>query len=464
MARRERDAGARAARPTTRRAAAPSSSRPRSRPGCSTFATTFLLGRAPRAADFGRFTELLRLRAAARRARRARAANLASRALVAGTHSLRALARARLAGCPRSSGAARPRGAPGGAGRSRARPGRATPLDGSALGAARRCGSRSPAGASSGRRAALPRRAAARGARCCCCAAAGSGWRPRRWRSRPAPACAAWPRARALAAAGARVRRVLLRRRPEPHPAAERRPLAVLRESAPLAVHGGLLLLSPRVEFLVLTGSLSAARAVGLVRRGAAVRLVRWRWCRARSSAGAMPALTREALHGGERGPAPHGGDGRCCSRRRPPSASRSSRRPSCACSLGTPAIASSRGLLRLMAASLPAMFLNALVAGGADRGRPRRLAAAAHRGARRARLRARVRARAAIRRGRGGGRPRLRGVGAARGRLARLPSRRVPGAAAAPLGWAPGGVHRRWHSPCRRARQPAAGIAARPR
>ena len=72
----------------------------------------------------------------------------------------------------------------------------------------------------------------------------------------------------------------------------------MLRESAPLAVHGGLVLLSPRVEFLVLSWLLPDHEAVGLFY--AALNVV-WFLSMAPTAvaAGAMPALTREALQGG---------------------------------------------------------------------------------------------------------------------------------------------------------------------
>jgi len=68
----------------------------------------------------------------------------------------------------------------------------------------------------------------------------------------------------------------------------------VLRESAPLAVHGALLLLSPRVEFLVLSSLRHGSSEVGFFY--AALNVV---WplgmVPAAVTAGAMPALTREA-------------------------------------------------------------------------------------------------------------------------------------------------------------------------
>jgi O-antigen/teichoic acid export membrane protein len=89
---------------------------------------------------------------------------------------------------------------------------------------------------------------------------------------------------------------VLLRHTPAPVARETPGPAAVLRESAPLAVHGGLLLLSPRVEFLVLTW-LAAEAEAGFFAAGLAVI---WFLAMVPSAvvAGAMPALTREALRG----------------------------------------------------------------------------------------------------------------------------------------------------------------------
>jgi O-antigen/teichoic acid export membrane protein len=85
--------------------------------------------------------------------------------------------------------------------------------------------------------------------------------------------------------------------RPLEGPAGERLAVrGVLAASAPLAVHGGLLLLSPRVEFLVLTW-FRPDQEVGLC--GAAL-TVFWFLSMVPSAiaAGAMPALTREAVRG----------------------------------------------------------------------------------------------------------------------------------------------------------------------
>jgi len=89
-----------------------------------------------------------------------------------------------------------------------------------------------------------------------------------------------------------------LRRSAPAVPGALVSPVAVLKESFPLAVHGVLLLLSPRVEFLVLSWLLPDRQAVGLFY---AALLVFWPLAMIPTAiaAGAMPALTREALQGG---------------------------------------------------------------------------------------------------------------------------------------------------------------------
>ncbi len=70
----------------------------------------------------------------------------------------------------------------------------------------------------------------------------------------------------------------------------------VMREAFPLAVHSGLVLLSPRVEFLVLS-LLRADRETGLFL--AALRVYEFlNVIPAAVSAGAMPGLTREAIRG----------------------------------------------------------------------------------------------------------------------------------------------------------------------
>ena len=75
-----------------------------------------------------------------------------------------------------------------------------------------------------------------------------------------------------------------------------RRRRAVMREALPLAIHGGLVLLSPRVEFLVLS-LLRGDRETGLFL--AALRVYEFlNVVPAAVAAGAMPGLTREAVRG----------------------------------------------------------------------------------------------------------------------------------------------------------------------
>jgi O-antigen/teichoic acid export membrane protein len=158
---------------------------------------------------------------------------------------------------------------------------------------------------------------------------------------------------------------LLLRARPEPRPAVDHPPLRVLRASAPLGLHGALLLLSPRVEFLVLSW-LAAATASGLF---AADMLVIWPLAMVPTAvvAGAMPALTREALRGGG-------------AARRRTAATLGALAAPAAVGLALVALplvavllgggyasadyASAASVLRILAVSIPAAFLNALVAG----------------------------------------------------------------------------------------------------
>lgn len=139
----------------------------------------------------------------------------------------------------------------------------------------------------------------------------------------------------------------------------------VLRRSAPLAVYAALLLLSPRVEFFVLT-FLRGDRDVGLF---AAALLPVWFLVMVPGAiaAGAMPALTREAI-GGERDEV-----------RRRTAATLALLGVPVAVGLALVAepvaglllrpgsapadYAGAAGPLRIMAAAVPAMFLNALVA-----------------------------------------------------------------------------------------------------
>jgi O-antigen/teichoic acid export membrane protein len=158
---------------------------------------------------------------------------------------------------------------------------------------------------------------------------------------------------------------VLLLRTPAPAPAPSVAPGAVLRQSAPLAVHGVLLLLSPRVEFLVLSWLGSGRAEAGLFY--AALNVV-WFLSMVPTAiaAGAMPALTREALQGD------------ASVRRRSAGTLALFAAPAAVgLALVAPALARlllgagyeqaeysvSAGSLAVMAAAVPAMFLNALAA-----------------------------------------------------------------------------------------------------
>ncbi len=133
----------------------------------------------------------------------------------------------------------------------------------------------------------------------------------------------------------------------------------VLRQAAPLAAHGGLLLLSPRVELLVVLAVRSRSEA-GLFL--AALNVI-WFLGAVPSAiaAGAMPALTREALRG----------DGAV--RRRTAATLALLGAPAAVglALVATPLVlliagreyASSAVPLQLMSAAVPAIFLNALLA-----------------------------------------------------------------------------------------------------
>jgi O-antigen/teichoic acid export membrane protein len=89
---------------------------------------------------------------------------------------------------------------------------------------------------------------------------------------------------------------VLLRRAPAGPAGVDAGVGQVMREALPLALHGGLVLLSPRVEFLVLS-LLRGDRETGLFL--AALRVYEFlNVVPAAVSAGAMPGLTREAVRG----------------------------------------------------------------------------------------------------------------------------------------------------------------------
>ena len=89
----------------------------------------------------------------------------------------------------------------------------------------------------------------------------------------------------------------LLRRGAAAHRVEDARVAVVMSEALPLAIHGGLLLLSPRVEFLALS-LLRGDRETGLFL--AALRVYEFlNVVPAGVNAGAMPGLTRESLRGG---------------------------------------------------------------------------------------------------------------------------------------------------------------------
>jgi O-antigen/teichoic acid export membrane protein len=340
-------------------------------------AVSFVLLRGLGAADFGRYTKLVVFALLVAELGELGLQNLASRALVAGTHSLRALVRARvvLAGVVATAAALAVPLAPalgGLASAALARLSRAEgaslaaepPLDGVALAGLVAWLALSGWGEFIG--VALRCRRARRHEALLLLVLRGGGL------AFVAAALAAGAGLRGVALALAfsplpslALGATLLRRRPEPHPSAESPPLAVLRESAPLGVHGALLLLSPRVEFLVLSG-FAPASEYGLF---AAATLVIWPLSMVPSAvvAGAMPALTREALSGGE------------AVRRRTAGTLAVLSAP-VAVGLALVAVplvrlllgggydedtyAAAAGLLRALSACVPATFLNALVAG----------------------------------------------------------------------------------------------------
>jgi len=160
---------------------------------------------------------------------------------------------------------------------------------------------------------------------------------------------------------------VLLRRASGEGPAPEARPASVLGESFPLAVHGALLLLSPRVELLVLQwlrgegdpalGFFSVALNVLWFLSMVPTAIV----------AGAMPALTREALRG--EGPVRRRTAATVALGAAPAAVGLALVAPPLAGALlgagyGPSGYAAVAVCLRIMALGLPALFLNALVFG----------------------------------------------------------------------------------------------------
>lgn len=157
----------------------------------------------------------------------------------------------------------------------------------------------------------------------------------------------------------------LLRTTPSPVAAPRVGPLAVLGQSAPLAVHGVLLLLSPRVEFLVLSWLGHGHAEAGLFY--AALNVI-WFLSMVPTAiaAGAMPALTREALQGDAA--VRHRSAGTLALLAGPAAVGLALVSPALArLLLGSGYVqaeyAVTAGSLAVMSAALPAVFLNALVA-----------------------------------------------------------------------------------------------------
>jgi O-antigen/teichoic acid export membrane protein len=147
---------------------------------------------------------------------------------------------------------------------------------------------------------------------------------------------------------------------------------AVLREAAPLGAYAALLLLSPRVEFLVLTLARDA-REVGFVYFAL---LVLWVVAMVPSAiaGGAMPALTREALGGREDAAVRRRTAGTLAALGAAAAVGLALlARPIAELLLGparTPGdYAVTAEPLQIMAAAVPAMFLNALVAAALNAG-----------------------------------------------------------------------------------------------
>jgi O-antigen/teichoic acid export membrane protein len=150
-----------------------------------------------------------------------------------------------------------------------------------------------------------------------------------------------------------------LRRRPPAHSGPDVGVGAVLWTAAPLAVYGGMLLLSPRVEFLVVL-LVRGDRENGLF--GAAL-TVFWflGMVPAAVAAGAMPALTREALRG--EGPVRRSAAGTLALLASPVAVGLALVAPALVERLFGPDYAPAAAWLRLLAVGLLPLFMNALVA-----------------------------------------------------------------------------------------------------
>jgi O-antigen/teichoic acid export membrane protein len=151
----------------------------------------------------------------------------------------------------------------------------------------------------------------------------------------------------------------LLRRHPAAVPAPDLAVGRVLREAAPLALYAGLLLLAPRVELLVLR-AMRGDRETGLF--FTALTLF-WPLSLVPSAvaAGAMPALTREALAG--RGPVRRRTAATLALLGVPAAVGLALVSPSLVPFVFTKAFAPAALWLRILAFALVPMFLNALVA-----------------------------------------------------------------------------------------------------
>jgi len=156
---------------------------------------------------------------------------------------------------------------------------------------------------------------------------------------------------------------VLLRRAPVAVAGADAPALVVTRQALPLAIHGGLLLLSPRVEFLVLSllrGDLETGLFLAALRVYEFLNVVP-----AAVSAGAMPGLTREALRG--KGPVRSRTAWTLAFLAAPAAVGLALVAPALARLLLGPgyepaAYAGTQAPLRLLALALPALFMNGLL------------------------------------------------------------------------------------------------------
>jgi O-antigen/teichoic acid export membrane protein len=151
----------------------------------------------------------------------------------------------------------------------------------------------------------------------------------------------------------------LIRRHPSASPApAAHAPTAILQRSFPLAVNGGLALLSLRVEFLAVK-LLKGAYDAGLF--AVALRVIEFlNMVPSAICAGAMPALTREALRG--EGPVRRRTGMTAALLAAPAAAGLLLVAPEVVVLLGGAEFAAGGQALRVMALALPPLFLNAVL------------------------------------------------------------------------------------------------------